>query len=60
MINRAMKRRQATTTSEIKFDANRMNYILVSIDFGASSVADAVHVMKNAHIGSSKVPQSIP
>lgn len=56
MINRAMKRRQATTTSEIKFDANRMNYILVSIDFGASSVADAVHAMKNAHIGSSKVP----
>lgn len=59
MINRAIERRPAKTIGEIKYDASRINYILVSIDFGASSVAFADHAMKSAHIGSSKV-QSIP
>ena len=56
MINRAIKRRQAKTTGNIKYDASRINYILVSIDFGATSIAGADHAMKNARIASSEVP----
>ena len=49
MINRAIKRRQAKITGEIKYDASRINYILVNVDFGASSVADAHHDEKCTH-----------